>query len=290
MSTTLFIQFLQLIRVKHWLKNGFILLPVFFAAQFSVDSLLALFPLFLSFCLVASSVYILNDLIDIKRDSLHPVKRLRPLASGYFQTSTAYLFLALFLVASVVSLFYVQPASSLVLAYFLLNIGYTFIFKYIAIVDVSVISLGFVIRVLAGGWELDIFVSQWLICIVFLLCISLAFAKRRHDLILAGDSKKQLNAINSYTVSFLDIAITISMSITLMAYIIYAISPEVAQRLGTDQLYITSFFVFLGIMRYLMLTLNSELSGTPVEIIWRDRVLQLVILCWLLTFYSLIYG
>ncbi|MEO0875124.1 MAG: UbiA prenyltransferase family protein [Bacteroidota bacterium] len=282
-------QFVELVRLRHWIKNGFVAVPAIFAGAITMENLAVLGQLFLIFCLLASVVYIFNDLMDAPRDRLHLHKHQRPIASGYYTPLQAIVVLTVLLALAACLLLTQTAALPYVTAYLLLNLGYTLFLKYVAIVDVSIIGLGFVLRILAGGAVIAVFVSQWLVTIVFLLTTALAFAKRRHDLSINAENEAYEPRISVYTLPFLDLAITIMLSITLLAYIIYSLSPQAMERLGTDQIYLTSFFVFLGILRYLLLVLNPDTSGSPVQLIWRDRVLQVTILAWCLSFYYLIY-
>jgi len=286
-------QTLKLIRVHHWVKNIAVFLPVFFSAQFievfKDYSVFKLIFLFAAFCLASSIIYVINDLVDIEKDKLHPVKRNRPIASGFFSKKQALYIIGVLCILLVPLLYLLGATMWYVLGYFALNILYSFKLKNIAIIDVTCISLGFLIRILAGGFALGIIVSQWMIIIVFLLSMSIAFAKRRDDLIIKKDGAVLRASQKGYSIIFIDIAKSICFSITLIAYIMYSISTEVVERLQTDKLYTTSFFVFLGIMRYLQISLVENKSGSPVSILSRDVFLQIVIVCWILLFTYFIY-
>ncbi len=283
------LQLAELLRLRHWVKNGFVFIPALFARALSAGNIAQLLLLFLTFCLTASVVYIFNDLLDAPRDRKHKTKQHRPLASGFFNQQQAIVGIVLLLLVVGWLASWQIPAIPYLVGYLLLNVAYSLALKYVAIVDVSIIALGFVLRILAGGAVIGVFVSQWLVTIVFLLACSLAFAKRRHDLALNQENNEYEARVSVYTLPFLDLALTIMLSITLLAYIIYSLSPEVMQRLDSQHIYVTSFFVFLGILRYLLLVLNPQTAGSPVQLIWRDRVLQLIILSWGLVFYWLIY-
>jgi 4-hydroxybenzoate polyprenyltransferase len=282
--------FLSLLRIKHWMKNAFVFLPVFFAGKIGLVFNTNVAFVFISFCLAASSIYILNDIIDVEEDRNHPLKRFRPIASGFFSKNTAAIILAVLVLLFLASLICIEHARWYVLGYFVLNILYTFVLKKISIVDVSCISIGFVLRVIAGGEEAQVFVSNWMIIMVFLLTISLAFAKRRDDLVIDVQKETLRKSLSGYTIAFLDIAKSISFSITLISYVLYSISPEVIARIGSDKLYFTSLFVFLGIMRYIQITVVDKESGSPTDVLWRDRFLQITILLWGLTFLFILYG
>lgn len=284
---------LKLVRVTHWIKNLAILLPVFFSGQF-IDILNSpnfsqVFYLFLSFCLASSIIYIINDSVDVEKDKLHPIKKNRPIASGSISINQALLIGVLLLVVLGINLYLIGEVKWFVIGYFILNILYSFKLKNIAIIDVTCISIGFIIRILAGGYLFGIEVSQWMIIIVFLLSISIAFAKRRDDITLGKDKLLFRKSQNGYTTEFIDIATGICFSITLVAYIMYSVSEEVLNRIGTDKLYLTSLFVFIGILRYLQITIVENASGSPIRLIGKDIFLQLSLLAWISFFAYFLY-
>lgn len=282
--------YFRVLRVKHWVKNFFVFLPAFFSGKINLLFSSELVILFISFNLAASSIYILNDIIDLEKDRLHPEKSKRPLASGHISPMEAFVVQGLLVALLITSLFLLKQGWMFVLAYLVLNLAYCFLLKNISIIDVSCISLGFVFRVLAGGSESGVFVSHWMIIMVFLISISMAFAKRRDDLIQDLDKKNIRKSLAGYSIQFLDMAKSISFSITLIAYIMYSISAEVMERIGSDKLYITSFFVFLGIMRYLQIAIVNNKSGSPTDILWKDRFIQVTVICWIISFAIIIYG
>lgn len=281
---------LRLIRVKHWIKNTFIFLPIFFAGKINLIFSDNLMFLFFSFCLASSAVYVLNDIFDVEKDRMHPLKRERPIASGFFSIKAGYLIFIVLTILLLTFLIFIKESFVYVLLYFGLNILYSFKLKHISIVDVSCISIGFVLRVLAGGFQAEVYVSHWMIIMIFLLTISIAFAKRRDDLDLGIEKETLRKSLSGYTFQFLDVAKSISFSITLISYVLYSISPEVIARIGSDKLYITSLFVFLGIMRYLQISIIDKNSGSPVQVLMKDRFIQVTILLWGLTFFYIIYG
>ncbi|MCB0649449.1 MAG: UbiA prenyltransferase family protein [Saprospiraceae bacterium] len=276
--------------MKHWIKNGFIFLPLVFAGRLDLIADTEILLLFISFCFASSSIYVLNDLTDLREDQLHPIKKWRPLASGRISKRTAFFLLSMCVLGMLLSLLLQGHAKYYVLAYFVLNIAYVFMLKQLPIVDVSCIAIGFVLRVMAGGAAADVFVSHWMIIMTFLLTISIAFSKRREDLITVLAQTNTQNSPPSYSLAFLDLAKSITFSITLIAYIFYSISPEVIARIGSEKLYLTSVFVFLGIMRYLQIGVINQSGGSPIEVLWKDRFLQIVIVLWAITFLMIIYG
>ena len=298
--------YLQLIRPKQWLKNVFVLLPVFFGgAMKSLPSVYASLVAFVAFSFVASSVYCFNDIIDAEADRRHPVKCHRPVASGAVSKTQA---VVLMVVLSMLTLFLLtteqivsddSPLSTLyspwtvvgiILFYYLLNLGYCAWFKRYAIVDVFIIAFGFVLRLLAGGLASGVVLSKWIVLMTFLLTLFLSFAKRRDDVVRmekTGEAPRQ-NTIR-YNLTFINQAITITASVTLVCYIMYTVSPEVTARAKSENLYLTTVFVLLGLMRYIQLSVVDNRSGDPTKALLRDRFLQAVVLLWALAFALIIY-
>ncbi len=284
----------KLLRTHHWIKNLFIFLPLFFAQGFgNIQDVINLVLAFFSFSFVASSIYILNDLKDVEKDKAHPTKKNRPIASGKISPKTAKYFFILTLTLSVIFGLASHNHNVLLLViaiYFIQNIAYTYYLKNIAIIDVIVISVGFVLRLFAGAVVTGVSLSFWIILMTFLLSLFLGFAKRRDDVLIhSKEGTKSRANIGRYNEKFIDSVLTLTATITIVCYIMYCISPEVQLRMGTDKLYITSIFVIVGIIRYLQSTLVDENSGSPTKMLLKDRFLQLVILGWITTFAFLIY-
>lgn len=301
--------YIQLIRPKQWLKNVFVLLPVFFGgAMKSLPSVYASLVAFVAFSFVASSVYCFNDIIDAEADRRHPVKCHRPVASGAVSKSQAVGLMVLMFVLSMLTLGLltterIVPEGStlstlyspwtvvgIILFYYLLNLGYCAWFKRYAIVDVFIIAFGFVLRLLAGGLASGVVLSKWIVLMTFLLTLFLSFAKRRDDVVRmekTGEAPRQ-NTIR-YNLTFINQAITITASVTLVCYIMYTVSPEVTARAKSENLYLTTVFVLLGLMRYIQLSVVDNRSGDPTKALLRDRFLQAVVLLWALAFALIIY-
>ena len=201
------------------MKNLFVFIPLFFSGNITnVDLLLKSIFAFIIFSLAASSIYIINDYSDIESDRKHPEKSKRPLASGAISKPIAIaVFVAVFALG-IVSIFFGQEYfernmwrfATVIGFYFLMNLAYTFKLKHVAIIDVSIIALGFVLRVLAGGYATGIYISQWAILLTFVLALVLALGKRRGELINAQISGRTRRALDGYNVQFADIALSIS--------------------------------------------------------------------------------
>jgi 4-hydroxybenzoate polyprenyltransferase len=278
--------------MEHWVKNLFLFIPAFFAARLNEWPVLQQALLgFVAFSLIASSVYILNDLVDAPQDRNHPDKRRRPIASGAIHPRQAILILVLLLLSGTALAAFLSPAMlAFALLYVFINVLYSFSLKHIAIVDVSLIGMGFLLRVLAGGAVTGVSVSQWLIVMTFLLALILGLAKRRGEYVIATGGHSFRRALEGYNLSFLDVSITICSTVAIVAYLMYCFSPEVTSRLGSANIFYTAFFVIVGILRYLQLALVFNRTESPTRALLRDRFLQLILLAWIGAFAWLLYG
>ena len=288
---------LKLIRPHQWLKNVFVMIPMFFGGSLLDPSdIRASVVTFFAFSFIASSVYCFNDIIDVEADRRHHVKSKRPIASGAISVRSAWALMALMFLLSVGTVCLLDTYSHVInvglviLIYYILNILYCSKLKQYAIVDVCIIAFGFVLRVLAGGFATDIALSKWLVLMTFLLTLFLSFAKRRDDVLRMNETGEppRKNTIR-YNLTFINQAITITASVTLVCYIMYTVSPEVVNRFHSDLLYLTSVFVLLGLLRYIQITVVDKRSGDPTKMMLRDRFTQCVVLLWALTFLVLIY-
>lgn len=283
----------KLLRVPHWVKNLFIFLPLFFSGKFfgNVQSLLMVCVAFFAFSSVASAIYILNDIKDVEEDRLHPKKRSRPFAAQLISVRTGYLIAFLAILLGGILSYCVNPLFCIVLGVYLgLNLAYSFGLKKIAIVDIVIIAFGFLLRVLAGGFAADVFISHWILIMTFLLALFLGLAKRRDDLLIFMKSGKKMRAsIDGYNLDFVNVVLSILAGIIFITYLMYTLSDDVVQRMHSPYLFVTSFFVLIGLLRYLQLTFVMQKSGNPTEILWKDKAIQCIILCWILVFYFIIY-
>ncbi len=284
---------IKLLRIKQWVKNLFLFIPTFFAGnifEFSQLSVLAIGAF--AFSLVASGVYVINDYHDRKIDQIHPKKRYRPIASGEISGKTALiLVLVLILAGLAIALTLKLEFFFILLAYFMLNLGYCFGLKNIPILDLFIVASGFLLRVYSGGVLVDVFVSHWLSIMILLLALFIVIAKRRDDLVLHEQTGQNLREVSkSYNVEFINSCLTLLSSVILVAYIMYTVSPEVSEKFSSDYLFATSIFVMAGIMRYLQITFVEKRSGSPTEILLTDKFILLTILGWVISFYLIIYS
>ncbi len=290
---------LQLARPQQWIKNTFIFLPIFFDGKLlHPDLLLATAIVFATYCLAASGVYCFNDIYDAEADKLHPKKCLRPIASGTVSKTAAYSIMGVCFLISILLVtisFHDEYPKMLRLIgvitfYILMNIAYCVKLKQKAIVDVFIIATGFVLRIVAGGFATGIHLSQWIVLMTFLLALFLAFAKRRDDVVIYEDTGILTRKnVSRYNLAFMNQAIGIVASITMVCYIMYTVSPEVTERFHSHYVYITSVYVLAGIIRYLQVTLVDVRSGSPTKILLKDRFIQACIIGWVMTFFFTLY-
>ena len=286
---------LLLIRPQQWIKNGFVLIPMFFGGRLlNVDDAIASVVTFFAFSFVASAIYCFNDIVDVEADRRHPVKCHRPIASGAVSVPTAYALMVILTLLSALLLFFLPQrageTAGIVAFYFLLNMAYCLWLKRHAIIDVCTVAFGFVLRILAGGMACEVAVSNWLVLMTFLLALFLSFAKRRDDVLRMNETGEppRRNTIR-YNLTFVNQAITVTGTVTLVCYIMYTVSPEVVSRFHAPYLYLTSIFVLVGLLRYMQLTVVDEVSGDPTKILLRDRFTQAIVVAWIMVFLLIIY-
>ena len=278
------------IRLKHWTKNFFVLAPFLAGPRFGVNEYLvrALAGVLL-FGLLASAVYLMNDVKDVESDRLHPKKRHRPIASGRITVASACVVAIALAVAalSAGALLDLRFFAALV-AYALNNVAYAVLLKSKTVVDVMSIALGFVIRIFAGGYIVDVAVTEWLVACVFALSVLLGFGKRRGEYEeLRGGARSVRIVHESYTVPKLDLLLAISAAVTIVTYMLYTMAPETSTLHGTEDLLYTTPFVAYCIYRY-TLKVQEPGGGDPVEVVFRDRGFTLAGVAWILLFLWLI--
>lgn len=260
----------------------------------NVNDAIASVVTFFAFSCAASAIYCFNDIVDVDADRRHPVKCGRPIASGAVSVPTAYALMAVLALLSALLLFFLPQrageTAGIVAFYFLLNMAYCIWLKRHAIIDVCTVATGFVLRILAGGMACDVAVSNWLVLMTFLLALFLSFAKRRDDVLRMNETGEppRRNTIR-YNITFVNQAITVTGTVTLVCYIMYTVSPEVVSRFHAPYLYLTSIFVLVGLLRYMQLTVVDEVSGDPTKILLRDRFTQAIVVAWIMVFLLIIY-
>ncbi len=285
--------YLKSLRVRHWIKNLFIFAPILFSLNFNNIGYLtnSIYAFFL-FSLIAGNIYVLNDCFDKKNDANHPKKKVRPIASGKLPVFKALTISSVVLVFTLVVGFFFNPGFFIIsVIYLVINLLYSKFLKKIAIFDVFIIAIGFVLRVLIGGTINDIFLSPWLFIITFLLALFLGLTKRRQELVWMekSGSKGTRLSLENYSIPLLDQLISISTSATLVSYVIYVINPDIQNYFHTKELYLTVPFVIFGIFRYLFLTYIKNRGENPEEILFSDIPFAINLVLWIGVFALLIY-
>ncbi|MGF1471383.1 MAG: decaprenyl-phosphate phosphoribosyltransferase [Rubrobacteraceae bacterium] len=281
-----FASYLALVRPKQWTKNGFVLAGVVFSEEaLRVPSVVSALLAFAAFCALSGAVYAANDVLDVKEDRVHPLKRLRPVASGEISVRAAGVFAAALGIAGLVLGFSVDFGVGVAgVAYLVLQAVYTLVLKHMAILDVMSISAGFVIRALAGAAAVHSPVSPWLIVCTGLLTLFLGFSKRRYEIAtLGGGAVGHRRNLRDYSVPMLDEMMNIMVSATIIAYVLYTFTAY-------DEVYMMSSipFVIYGVFRY-MLLVHRDGGNNPDVLLIQDRPLQIALVLWLAVVMTVIY-
>jgi 4-hydroxybenzoate polyprenyltransferase len=280
-------RFARSLRPEQWTKNLVVFGALVFSKNFTnlpmIETSVLLFALF---CLVSSSVYLFNDVVDYEKDRLHPRKSKRPIASGTLSRKTAVV-VAMILVAVaflIAALTMNQSTLLIIAAYALLNVLYTVLLKNIVILDVMTIAAGFVLRAVGGGTAINVPISSWLVVCTILLALFLGFGKRRHELAsLDKTAAEHRRSLEHYSIYFLDQMISVVTASVVVAYTFYTLSPEVQEKLSVQNLVISVPFVLYGIFRYLYLIHKKEEGGSPSRLLLTDLPMLIDVLLWLAT-------
>ncbi len=274
--------FIQIMRPKQWIKSGFVLTPYLFSLQFDdLEKLKLSIIATLSFIFISSALYIFNDFLDLQEDRKHPLKKKRPLASGKISNRQAeILILVLLSLGYATTLLLPVKCFFVIMVYMLMNVAYSKKLKHIAIIDVLVIASGFVLRVLMGGYAIDVRISTWLILATFLLALFLGFGKRRHELGLGSGSETRLS-LRGYNEEFTDKLINVTCATALVCYAIYAVG--IVEKTGKDSFIYTVIFVVFGLFRYLQNIYLIKEGGEPEKILYKDKLFLANIVLWLIT-------
>jgi decaprenyl-phosphate phosphoribosyltransferase len=270
--------FIRLVRPRQWVKNAFIVAPLFFTpSAWTKTQSVAVLLTVIVFCLLSSTVYVVNDYADREADRLHPEKKKRPIASGEISAAGAIGIAAVLFAAAAILAITLLPHAVVVVAasYFAINLLYSFWLKHVSILDVLIVAAGFVLRVDAGAGAIAVEPTVWIVICTGLLAQDLS---ETHRPSLAG-----------YNHRFIDQALAMILGALLVSYLIYTTDQSVIARYGTDKLYLTAPFVIAGVLRYLQITVVEERSGSPTDIALTDRFLIVTMLGWVVVFGLLIY-
>lgn len=281
---------LKLMRIKHYLKNGLIFLPLIFNSQlFEIKPLLMTFYGFISFCLISSAVYVINDIKDVEKDRMHKIKKNRPIASGAISIKEAILLFIVLTISSLcINIFIIKEFSSILLIslYLILNIMYSLGLKNIPIIDVVILVSGFVIRVIYGASITSIEISKWLYLTVMSGSFFMGFGKRRNEIIKQGNDSRAV--LKYYTKDYLDKFMYACLVLTLMFYSLWSVDTTTTAKFGENMIY-TIPLVMIIFMKY-CLDIEGDSYGDPVDVITSDKVLMCMVGVLAISMYILIYA
>lgn len=277
-------KYLELMRIKHWIKNIFIFIPIVFSRRiFEFDFFLDGLKTFILFSIGSSLIYIINDICDVEKDKKHPRKCKRVLASGVITIKRAIIFNFFLLIVFIIICCSVKKEVIIVvLLYIIMNIFYSIILKNISIVDVFIIAFGFILRVVAGGIAVEVYLSKWLILTIFSLALFLGFGKRKNEM-LNKNFLEQRKVLKSYNIDSLDRFLSIFSTMFLVFYCLYSFEEII------PYFYITIPFVIYGVLKYNLLLAKENIEGDPTEILLNDMGIRITCLIYIILSLVLLY-
>jgi 4-hydroxybenzoate polyprenyltransferase len=284
---------IRTMRLKQWVKNGFIFIPVLFDRKISLNNpqpLINVLIAFGLFCLMSSAVYVLNDLVDVQRDRAHPKKKFRPIASGQLPIPIARIAaIILPVLAFGGALFFNVPLAIVIALYYLKDLAYSFYLKNVVVLDVLVLASGFILRVVAGAVVISVTqFSAWMYICVGMLALFLAVGKRRQEMVLMGSDAGQTRKIlKEYNIDLLNDMLRMVMTGSIMSYSLYAI--EAGTSFGGQLMIFTIPFVVYGVFRYMYLIHVKGEGGAPDEVLFKDRALLISVILFVLAAGVIIY-
>jgi decaprenyl-phosphate phosphoribosyltransferase len=283
---------LKTLRPRQWIKNLFVAVPLMFGQRLTdPPSLLITAGAVALFCLISGCVYVLNDLVDVEKDRAHPKKRSRPIPSGQLPEAVARRFAIIAVPVCLGLAYYLAPWYAAALAgYFALNLAYSFRLKQIAYLDVMSIAAGFILRVLAGAWALQLPASLWLLACTGLLAMFLGFGKRAHELAAGEHATRQRSALAGYDLPTLRVILYVLGATTLGVYAAYTLSDHVVELFGSNRLVYTIAFGAVGIARFIHLATTRHDAESPTEEMLKDPLFMLNFLAWLGLLAAILYG
>ena len=286
-------EYIKLIRAKHWLKNGLVFLPLFFSINlFNTSYYLGTILAFIVFSFTASIVYIINDMGDIEKDRLHPVKKKRPLAAGTISIKNAKIVIGVLAVLAAIMMWYLFKNTNNIaviivpIAYLIINILYSKWLKHIPIIDVVILVSGFVLRVMYGGVSIDVEVSKYLYLMIIFGSFYLGFGKRRNEIIKNGNKSRKV--LQLYNKEFLDKNMYVALALAIVSYTLWCVDPTTVQRIGNDYLFWT-IPLLMVILQLYSLNIEGNSHGDPIEVILGDKKLLVTAVIYVLMMGGILY-
>ena len=285
--------YIKLARPHQWIKNGFLFAPLIFSRHlFEGDYVWTELHAFLVFCLLSSAIYVLNDIADREADRLHPVKRERPIAAGTISVGKGLVFALLLLsVTAVLASMMGRQFQIVAVIYAVLNLGYSYWLKQVILVDVFVIAAGFMLRVLAGAFAIDVEVSHWLVLCTLFVSLFLAISKRRGELMLVRDANdfSERPVLREYDIAFIDQIITVTAAGMAISYALYTVAERTVAMFKTENLIFTTMFVLFGIFRYLFVLRRKKIEDNPTVLLLSDPIMIVNVGAWFAACVVIIY-
>lgn len=278
-------QIVKLIRIKQWIKNSFVLAPLLFSLEFMNEgAVIKAITAFFAFSFTASCVYIMNDILDRKKDAEHPVKKTRPIASGAISTPCALGIICTLLGFDAVCLFFLPMKTTwIIIAYVLMNILYSIRLKHMVLLDVFTIAIGFILRVYAGAYAISVPVSSFIFMTTLFVSLFLGFTKRKVELLHSGVRTRKV--LRKYSENMINQYISVSIALTIMCYALYTLETSTIERFGSSRLIYSVVFVIYGMFRYLYVLDKYENVEDPTENVLTDH--GLIAVCCLYVAYVL---
>jgi len=292
MGEMVVLEVVKSLRIQQWIKNLWVFAPLIFSQNvFDLPLLIKTIFAFVLFCILSGAAYILNDIQDLEEDKLHPVKSKRPLASGRLKKNHALFACILLVLLGLTGAYFLNIYFFVVLlVYFIIQIAYSNWLKHVVIIDVFLIASGFFLRVIAGGFAIEVQLSPWLFICTILIALFLAMSKRRHELVLLDKSAGiHRPVLKEYTPQLLDQMIAVVTASTVISYCLYTVSSETIAKFGTKNLLFTVPFVLYGIFRYLYLVHQKDEGGSPEALIIKDKPLLVDLFLWIATAMLILY-
>jgi 4-hydroxybenzoate polyprenyltransferase len=283
--------YFRLIRVSNWIKNLFLFVPWLFAKQmFEQESTFKIIIAFFSFCFISSFVYVLNDRFDVENDRKHPVKKLRPIASGEVSSAASYVIMGLLLILSFGIASQLNIRFMMVLsAYAILNYFYSLILKEIVLLDIFSIAGGFVLRIVAGAAAIDVVISKWLLLTTLFISLFLAVMKRRSELVQSNGQNYARKVLSDYNLQIIDQISMVASSGVIICYALYTVAEQTITKFKTERLIYTTVFVVFGVFRYIYLVHKKQNSENVAEVIIKDIPMLINLLLYIITITLIIY-
>ena len=296
------LSYLRLLRPNQWVKNAFVFVPLIFSKNlFNIQLFAGSLIAFISFCLAASSIYVINDIADRELDRLHPIKRNRPIAAGKVTTGEGWSIAIVLLVISFMMLHLsgIRLAVAIpIVIYIFINLLYSFELKQVVLLDVFVIAAGFILRIIAGGYAIDVKISSWLIMTTLFISIFLGVAKRRGEYVNLSQNEngpvpqkgpKTRKVLMNYDLSLIDQILSISSASVIITYALYTVSERTVTQFKTEALIFTTVFVVYGIFRYLYLIHKMGLGESPINALFTDKPMVINIIFYIISVIAIIY-